>query len=210
MMRIILMLLICSLGFIADAQTKEYPFFYKLDLGNQPSSCYIEYDTACSQELANWCKTARILDAKDTLLPEFPNVELKTTIIVFDKQLNPMPFVRVKFVNEKCDTLIRVSNHDGVLKDCENVIFSKISIYLMQYSPISKYVSIHFDYAGRPLLPKKVTFILGKTFDGVIPIVESKRPLSEIELLEIINDVSNGIRELRLEKEKVINLSFEI
>jgi len=113
-------------------------------------------------------------------------------------------------VNEKCDTVIHFSNNDGILKDCKNIFDSKICINQTQYSPISKYVSIHFDHNGKPLLPKKITFILGKSYKLVIPIIESKRPLSEIELLEIINDVSNGVKELRLEKEKVLILSYEI
>lgn len=208
-MRVLFILLICSSSFIVDAQTKEYPFFYKLALGSQPSSCYIEYDTACSEELTNWYNTVYKLEDIDTLLPEYPNIDFKTTIIVLDRKLNPEPFVRVKFVNEKCDTVIQFPNYDGVLKDCKNVLGSMIIINQTLYSPISKYVSIQFDHNGKPLLPKKITFILGESYKLVIPIIESKRPLSEIELLEIINDVSNGIKELRLEKEKVIILSYE-
>lgn len=140
-MRIILIFLLSFSGFIV-AQTKEYPFYYKLDLGSQPSTCFIEYDTACPQEFANWSKVARDSDYNDTLLSRHPNVDTKSTINFFDRKLNPVPFVRVKFINENHDTLIRISNFDGVLKDVNDVFLYEISIKMIEYTPIVKNIPI--------------------------------------------------------------------
>lgn len=206
-MKRIIVLLICITFYSSFAQKNDYSYFYKLQLGNQPSSCYIEGDTLIPSY------NIKDINTEDSLISLINRINYETTIRLLDSDLNSIFFpVNVNIINSNGDTLNFITDKDGMVKDLKIGCYNKIMINNLPYTPISIYLSIEQLYIGDKLKlipPKKVTIILGKAHKLTTPEVFSKRPLSDKELMEIINDLSNG-KESKLVKDKTCYITYEI
>ena len=126
-------------------------------------------------------------------------------IKILENDTSPVPFANVSILFSNGETLKLVTDENGIVK--RRIAFDNFHLiiqypnftYLDEFVPMSSDTRI-----------TKVTALLGKSFNLVIPILKSNRPLTEMEVIEIIKDLSNGKKKLRLVEDKTCVLSYEI
>ena len=183
-------LFICCLYFTlysnCFAQDTKYPYKYRLNIPAQPSYYYFTYDTINKYPS----------DTSYFLLD----------LNIIDNNIRHR-FAGVKLIFEKGDTLELTQDYlTGVVKKRISFDDFRLKIKSFTGADIDFYVPVY----NKPNI-SKVTVVLGQYDKLFIPIIESKRPLTDKEIIELINDIKNDIiKDSRLIKEKTCKYSFEI
>jgi len=183
-MRNVIIILLLAISLSTTAQNTKYPYKYRLSVTGTPSFYYFTYDTT-------------------------NNITLDTTKFLIDLNIidkeGKSDFANVKLVFDKGDTLDLTPDFplDFIKKA---VRFEDFKLYFKSFSQ----ADINFNVCVADKI-SKITVIIGAGRDPLaIPILESSRPLSEKEIIEIIHDISNQTKDSKLLNNGTCHYSWEI
>lgn len=201
MKRLVLIIFIVCFGLNSFSQKineKEYKYFYRIDLGDTEPSYFPEYinkvpkDSIITVELEIIYK-----DDEDTAkIFEFDDPRLFLRVYQDEQMLEGFEKEGRYYVN--------INKNKAVKFRYSNTRKGKLEKELY---------SANLDYIREGYQLNKIIIEEGKSFFDIIPLIWSKRPLSENEISEIIKLLKTNhykVEELEIFKNKTAILLYEI
>ena len=183
-MKTIILIVVFLFPFLAFSQESTYVNTYRPKLPDRSSFLYAELDTSKAE--LNDTSTQAVV------------------IKIIDEKGEPVWFTHVYIINNR-DTLKLLPDENGIIQTRLTFYNFRILIDHPAFSTMNAFVPLNMTNRT-----KQVTVVLGKSFRLVFPIIKSKRPLTEMELIEIIQQISNDNKRPRLVEKGICNLTYEI
>lgn len=167
---------------LALSQENEYKYSYRLNLPDKASFHYLENITTNTEVSHNSIQSIKI--------------EL------IDESEDPI-YTDVIIVKANGDKLMLFPDDDGIINTDLKYDNYNIIVNHPPYSLFDENISLSSK-------TKRLTIVLGRSFKLVIPIIKSKRPLTNKELIKLAKQISNGNKKPKLIKKGICTLIYEI